>query len=246
MTAVRSSLGDQQVPSIREQQQYWDARWQRAVAPNAWQLERGRQVMTFVRSVAPDSPRILDLGCGTGWFTAELARLGDATGVDLSQAAIDEARARFPGVRYVAGDFYALSLPVEHYDIVVCQEVIAHAQDQAGLLKLIADVLKPDGYLVLTTVNKFVIERTEQAPDPPEHIKSWLDAAMLKRLLISRFDVVRTTTAIPMGDKGLLRLVNSGKLNKFLKLFVTPEQIDRWKGKAGWGYTRILLARRKP
>ncbi|MFI2102434.1 class I SAM-dependent methyltransferase [Isoptericola sp. NPDC019693] len=53
--------------------------------------------------------RALDLGCGRGTYTPELARRGwDAVGVDVVPRAIEEARRRAPGVRFEVGDVTAL------------------------------------------------------------------------------------------------------------------------------------------
>ncbi|MEL7975048.1 class I SAM-dependent methyltransferase [Isoptericola sp. F-RaC21] len=57
--------------------------------------------------VGRDRPlgRALDLGCGRGQYTPELARRGwDAVGVDVVPRAIEEARRRAPGVRYEVAD----------------------------------------------------------------------------------------------------------------------------------------------
>ena len=52
-----------------------------------------------------------------------------------------------------------MSLPENHFDVVVSQEVIAHVPDQAAYLEKAADVLRRDGYLIITTPNKFVVDR---------------------------------------------------------------------------------------
>jgi len=127
----------------------------------------------------------------TGWFTEKLSHLGDPLGIDLSETAIDVARSRFPHINYMAGNLYDLSFPVESFDVIVSQEVIAHVEDQVRLVDLFARLLKSEGYLILTTVNKFVIERTHQDPDPREHIKDWISRRALKRLLQSNFRVIR-------------------------------------------------------
>src|SRR3989442_11595788 len=46
-----------------------------------------------VASLALERPKILDLGCGNGWFSQELSRFGLVTGVDLSAEAIAMAEA---------------------------------------------------------------------------------------------------------------------------------------------------------
>jgi len=53
----------------------------------------------------PPLGRALDLGCGRGQYTPELARRGwDAVGVDVVPRAVEEARRRAPGVRFEVGD----------------------------------------------------------------------------------------------------------------------------------------------
>ena len=82
-------FGNSSGPTFESQQRYWDERWNCHRRPNAWQLKRANTVLSMVRSLRLKSkPKVLDLGCATGWFTAELANIGDVTGIDLSQAAI--------------------------------------------------------------------------------------------------------------------------------------------------------------
>src|SRR5262245_45406141 len=178
-------------PSIADHHRYWDARWDRTRTPNEWMLRQGDAILGFADSLALERPKILDVGCGIGWLTGRLARLGPATGMDLSHSAIATARTQFPDVTFVAGNVFETDLPAGHYDLVVSQEVIAHVKDQAGLLDRIADTLKPGGHLVITTANKLVMDRIDFGPDPDAHIKQWLDLKALKYLLRPRFDVLR-------------------------------------------------------
>lgn len=215
------------IPSIPEQQRYWDQRWHNTPKPNAWQTRRGETIMEVIRQLPLQRPRILDMGCGTGWFSEMLSHAGQATGVDLSEEAIAIAKANFPGVDYIAGDLYKLPFPAGHFDLIVSQEVIAHVQDQPAYLELAAHYLKPGGYFIITTVNKFVHERQEWEPSPEGHIETWSDKRDLHRLLQPYFQVLDTTTILPMGDKGVLRFVNSYRLNRFLELFVAAKTIVR-------------------
>jgi hypothetical protein len=66
------------------------------------------------------------------------------------------------------------------------------------------------------------------------------------RLLEPRFRVRRTTSVIPIGHRGVLRLVNSYKLNRTLGLVVPPTRIERLKERAGLGYSIIALAQKAP
>lgn len=55
---------------------------------------------------------VADLGCGPGWFTDLLVNDGlDAFGVDLSPGMIEQARKRYPGLRFEVGSMMSLDLP---------------------------------------------------------------------------------------------------------------------------------------
>jgi len=234
-------------PSHVEQKQYWDERWNRVKDeyPHAWARRRGAAVLAMLGSLRLQHPRILDMGCGTGWFSEELAKIGEATGVELSEAAVSFARSRYPHATFTAGNVLEMALPAAHFEVVVSLEVIAHVEDQDGYLAQAARVLKPGGYLVITTVNKFVHDRTDWSEDSPGHIRYWLDRRSLKQLLNRHgFRVLRVTSVIPMGHRGILRLVNSSKLNTLLTRVALAGRLERLKERVGLGWTWIALAQK--
>lgn len=236
-------------PSSAEQKQYWDERWDRVKGeyPHAWARRRGAAVLAMLDSLSLQHPRILDMGCGTGWFTEELARIGEATGVELSEAAVSLARSRYPHAAFVAGNVLEMQLPAALYDVVVSLEVIAHVADQHGYLKQAALTLKPGGYLVITTVNKFVHDRTDWPADSPGHIRSWLDRRSFRQLLSRHgFRVLRMTSIIPMGHGGILRLVNSRKINALVTRIIPKRTLEGLKERAGLGWTWVALAQKVP
>lgn len=232
-------------PTLAEQQRFWDKKWEETKTINGWSLRRGETILTFLCALSLDHPKILDLGCGTGWFTAKLAHFGRAIGIDLSEKAIAMAKSRYPHITFLAGNLFELSLPAEHFDVIVSQEVIAHVKDQVVYLDWVASVLKPGGYLILTTPNKFVMDRLNWDPQPPEHIEQWLDMKALKRLVRSRFHVLRTTTILPMGHHGILRLINSYKVNAVLGFVIPRQYLETLKERAGFGYTLIALTQKR-
>jgi 2-polyprenyl-3-methyl-5-hydroxy-6-metoxy-1,4-benzoquinol methylase len=233
-------------PTLQQQEQYWDDRWSRTPRPNDWQSRRGEVVLQLLRELPVTSPKILDMGCGTGWFTARLAELGSVIGVDLSETAIDIARGAFPNVTYSAGNLLTLPLPEKHFDVVVSQEVIAHVEDQVGYMRRAAEVLRPRGFLIITTVNKFVHERLDWPVPQKWHIESWLTRREFLRLLDRDFEILKTTSTLIMGDRGLLRWLNSPKLGSALRLaLISPQAWERWKERMGLGWTRIAVARKR-
>ena len=135
-----------------------------------------------------------------------------------------------------------IEVDITHYDVIVAQEVVAHVPDQARFVEILATALKPGGYLVISAANRIVMERVDFGPDPREHIKRWLTLGELKRLVRPRLRVLRGRTIIPLGDRGLLRIVNSERLNRLVGWFVPRERLEAWKERAGLGYSVIVLA----
>ena len=105
------------------------------------------------RAAAPAPPRVLDVGCGEGYFTALLAQAGaEVTGVDVAQEPLRRARERYP-------DLDVRLLPAEgpwpladaSFDVVWAGEVIEHVTDTAGWLSEVRRVLRSGGELLLST-----------------------------------------------------------------------------------------------
>jgi 2-polyprenyl-3-methyl-5-hydroxy-6-metoxy-1,4-benzoquinol methylase len=240
-----SSVGE---PPIEDQRRFWN-RWNLdARCPdhlNQWTVLRGDAILRMLSSLALQQPRIIDLGCGTGWLTEKLAAYGAVTGVDLSDEAVAEARRRAPHVAYIAANFFEVPLPEAQFDVVISQDVLAHVADQRGYVALAARLLKPGGHMIVTTTNRFVVERMDLPPQPPEHIERWLTMGSFRKLLETHFAVLRTTTVMPAGSKGVLRVINSPKLEAILKPLIAPAALAAAKERLGLGYNLVALARKR-
>ena len=79
-----------------------------------------------------EGKRVLDLGCGHGWFTHELHQRGaDVVGVDGSQELLARARGRYPEVRFEQADLRQRY--VGEFDVVVALMVLMDIPDLATL-----------------------------------------------------------------------------------------------------------------
>lgn len=105
--------------------------------------------------------RVLDLPCGQGRHSIELARRGyDVTGVDLSEAMLAVARERAIAasvrVRFLAGDMRE-PLPGQHFDLVLnlftSLGYFAEEADDARVAAAAAAMLAPGGRFVLEVIN---------------------------------------------------------------------------------------------
>ena len=108
--------------------------------------EYGKGLLEFIPK--NNVQTILDLGCGTGTLTAQLADLcSKVVGVDSSQNMIDKAKKQFENIEFSVCD--ALALPFEkEFDVVFSNAVFHWINDHDALLKNIHKALKPRGLLV--------------------------------------------------------------------------------------------------
>ncbi|MCT7997192.1 class I SAM-dependent methyltransferase [Laspinema olomoucense] len=102
---------------------------------------------------------ILDVGCGDGRITAELAQRvpeGSVLGIDLSEKTVQFAKNRFPKNQYPNLDFchldFMLSDYQEKFDVVVSMGAMHYISDQSQALKKIKNSLKHDGQAILFLV----------------------------------------------------------------------------------------------
>jgi 2-polyprenyl-6-hydroxyphenyl methylase/3-demethylubiquinone-9 3-methyltransferase len=103
--------------------------------------------------------RILDIGCGGGLLCEPLAALGaTVVGADPAPGAIEAARqhARQGGlaIDYRVTTAEALATAGERFDIVLAMEVIEHVADHHVFLECCAELVGPDGLMVLSTINR--------------------------------------------------------------------------------------------
>jgi SAM-dependent methyltransferase len=102
----------------------------------------------------PPKGLTLDLGCGEGRLTRDLAARGyDVVGFDASSALVDEARAAHPSGRYEVASIDALPLADGAAQLAVCVNVLPHVHDLQGAAMEFARVLAAGGQLVIGTIH---------------------------------------------------------------------------------------------
>lgn len=101
--------------------------------------------------------KVLDVGCGGGVLSESMAKHGaTVTGLDVEPEAISAAEAhaleKKLKLRYVCQ-------PIEGYkarpfDVITCMEMVEHVPDPQLVIEHCARLLKPGGYLFLSTINR--------------------------------------------------------------------------------------------
>ncbi|HEY5389936.1 MAG TPA: class I SAM-dependent methyltransferase [Solirubrobacteraceae bacterium] len=163
---------------------YFERIWSEApdAAPELFELRRDHLVRRL-----PAGVRVLDVGCGSGWFSAALFEAGfPVTGVDVAAEALRRARLRASAVEFVrAREGDPLPFGAASFGAAWLGEVLEHVQDGIALLEEVARVLEPGGVLIAST------------PDHPFALRARLalSRAAFERHFDPRSDHVRFFTA---------------------------------------------------
>jgi exopolysaccharide biosynthesis WecB/TagA/CpsF family protein len=134
--------------------------------------------------------RILDLGCGNGSYTAELAgRAAYVCGVDRQMSHLKAFREPMPRIQ-AAGE--NLPFVSESFDAITMIEVLEHTDSERQVLRECYRVLKPGGFLVLFVPNKLYpfeshpCHLADRSLGPNIPLVSWLPDSVRKRLCHAR------------------------------------------------------------
>ena len=174
--------------------------------------------------------QVLDLGCGPGTITIDLARLvapGTVVGLDndpapLGPARADAQRQGVSNVSFAVGDVHQLNYPDATFDIVHAHQLLQHLMEPVAALEEMRRVCKPGGYVA--------------ARDADFAAMTWypLDAR-LDRWLDMYQRVARSNRAEPDAGRRLLcwaRAAGFGKITSSATAwcFATPEERAWWGG----------------
>lgn len=99
-----------------------------------WYVPLRDALCTLVSRLAPAAPKLLDAGCGEGWYTQALAQAaavkgGRTAGVDLSKPAVKKAARRCAAAEFAVGTLYHLPAADASFDLLVnCFSPLAAAE----------------------------------------------------------------------------------------------------------------------
>lgn len=128
-----------------------------AQALSVYDTERRLDVLidVFLSDVALRGLDVLDVGCGLGFFSERLTRRGAlVTATDLGPSLVDRACARAGCAGEVVDALHLVDrFGPGRFDGVVSSECIEHTPDPAEALRQMARVLKPGGFLAVSTPN---------------------------------------------------------------------------------------------
>jgi 2-polyprenyl-6-hydroxyphenyl methylase/3-demethylubiquinone-9 3-methyltransferase len=111
----------------------------------------------WILSLLSPSSKVLDIGCGAGFFSNVLAKNDHrVTGIDLSEKSLETARKydETKKVTYLQGNAYSLPFPDASFDAVCALDILEHVEEPSLLIGEAARVLKPKGLFFFHTFNR--------------------------------------------------------------------------------------------
>lgn len=183
--------------------------------------------------------RVLDVGCGTGFFTDYyLSHGAQVLGVDIAATSIDRLRVRFPQATFERVDI-GETPPPGTYDVVNAFDVLYHITDDAAWERAVthlARAVAPGGVLLLTDVFVPALAGHEahNLARPLTRYRTILAAHDL--------DVLATRPTHALLNR---HLGNWRWLNRFPQLLLVVDRLVlRFGGRGGPGTNVLLVARR--
>ncbi|RWN25114.1 bifunctional 2-polyprenyl-6-hydroxyphenol methylase/3-demethylubiquinol 3-O-methyltransferase UbiG [Mesorhizobium sp.] len=181
-----------------------------------------------IRALLPDldGKRLVDLGCGFGWFArwAKARGARHVLGLDLSRNMIERARADTsdPDVDYVIADLDRLELPQASFDFAYSSLAFHYIEDFDRLVKTVHDALLPGAHFVFTIEHPIYV-----APSHP----GWsVDVDGRKTWPVNRYSVEgpRTTDWLAKGVLKQHRMLAT-TLNALIEAGFTIRRVEEWR-----------------
>jgi SAM-dependent methyltransferase len=175
----------------------------------------------------------IDLGCGTGYGTAELAA-GGARVIGFDRVA-PAARARASSARFVRGELERLPFAGGCCAVVTSFQVIEHLADPRAYLAEIVRILAPGGVLLLTTPNLLQSDR-----ENPYHLHEY-EPAELAAVLGAHFASVEMRGVHAVGPAARYHADRLRRIRRITRL--DPLRLRRRlpRGLVDWLFARLSL-----
>ena len=143
---------------LKKQQQLYDEGWAKEL--RAGKEERGnlQTNLEFLAQTDLLKPgdKILEIGCGIGSVVFELSRKGhDIAGIDISGEAIEYGRRKYGDIHLDVQAAETLPYDDESFDVVLSFDLFEHIASIDKHVGEVARVLRPEGYYLFQTPNKF-------------------------------------------------------------------------------------------
>lgn len=169
----------------------------------AGKIRWARRCRLFTDFLGNGCHRVLEIGCGTGLFTQELAQTGHTiVAIDISEALIRKAKERVTAVNvsFVPVNAYDTTFPSSSFDFIVGSSSLHHLEVDKALNEFFR-ILKPGGRILFTEPNMlnpqvaliknipFLKRKAGDSPDETAFVR-WKIAGALRQHAFTDIEVV--------------------------------------------------------
>lgn len=177
----------------------------------------GRKLDLLATAGSASPGRLLDVGCSSGRLMRLASERGwAASGIEMSAALANQARAHNPGATIIVGDILQLdTAQLGHYEAITALDVIEHVLAPNAFLLKLRELLVPGGQILLHTPNTSGLQSRLRGDNwnmriPEYHFHLFTLRGM--RALLSRngYEVQRLTTSSGSGTETGVRAIGLG------------------------------------
>jgi 2-polyprenyl-6-hydroxyphenyl methylase/3-demethylubiquinone-9 3-methyltransferase len=195
---------------------------------------RRRHALSLLTEALAPTARILDIGAAQGNFSLQLAELGfDVTWNDLRAELAEYVRMKHEhgSLHFAAGNVFELEFP-ELFDAVLITEIIEHVAHPDDFLAKVAKLVRPGGFIVMTTPNGGYFRNTLPrfsdcaAPSAYESVQFQPDAA--GHIFLLHTDEIHALSAKVGLSVDKLQLFTNSLTNGHVKLSHALKILPRW------------------
>lgn len=181
-------------------------------------LKNNKHFIEYLQNTKPG--RILDIGCGLGWFLSSLNSKWDKYGIDVSKFAVENASKYCKAQKVDVEKFVSNKNNISKFDYIIFSHVIEHLKRPIFVLKKINQLLKKNGVLLIETPNfdsaaYRLFKNRFRLLDDPTHISLFTLDSMTRALRDNNFKIKKIEFPYFQTEyfnkKNILKMINYRK-----------------------------------
>lgn len=117
-------------------------------------VDRKEPVYSYLLRNYPAKSKLLDVGCGAGWFLRQASAHFECLGLDISKEALEMAKEQAPRAKFKKLSIYELNkLKTNQFDVITCFDTLEHVIDHQQIFSQFFRLLTPTGQLLISAPN---------------------------------------------------------------------------------------------